>query len=121
VPKAKISIVDDDEFVLEGIEHLVRSLGYDVDIFASANNFLTSNGARDAACLITDVMMPDMTGIELQRRLVADGYQLPVIFMSGLTDEKIRADLLKTGAIGFLAKPVQVDRLIELLNKALKG
>ena len=119
--KAKISIVDDDKFVLKAMEHVIGSLGYEVNVFPSAEDFLMSDRAQDTSCLVTDVQMPGMTGIELQRRLVANGRPLPVIFMSGLADEKIRVGLLKTGAIGFLTKPVDIVYLIDLLNKALEG
>jgi len=117
----KISIIDDDELVLEAMECLILSLGYDVVTFASAEDFLTSSHVRGTSCLVTDVQMPGMTGVELQKRLIADGYHLPVIFMSGLSDEKIRASVVKMGAIGFLDKPVDVVCLVELLKKALKG
>ena len=117
----KISIIDDDELVLESMECLILSLGYDVVTFASAEDFLTSSHVWGTSCLVTDVQMPGMTGVELQKRLIADGYHLPVIFMSGLSDEKIRASVVKTGAIGFLDKPVDVVCLVELLKKALKG
>ena len=80
-----------------------------------------SDRAQDTSCLVTDLQMPGMTGIELQRRLVANGRRLPIIFMSGLADEKIRVGLLKTGAIGFLTKPVDMVCLVDLLNKALEG
>ena len=121
VCKAKISIVDDDKFVLKALEHLIGSLGYEVNVFLSAEDFLMSDRAQDTSCLVTDLQMPGMTGIELQRRLVANGRRLPIIFMSGLADEKIRVGLLKTGAIGFLTKPVDIVYLIDLLNKALEG
>ena len=103
------------------MECLILSLGYDVVTFASAEDFLTSSHVRGTSCLVTDVQMPGMTGIELQKRLIGDGYHLPVIFMSGLSDEKIRASVVKIGAIGFLDKPVDVVYLVELLKKALKG
>ena len=99
--KAKISIVDDDKIVLGALEHLIGSLGYEVNVFPSAEDFLMSDRAQDTSCLVTDVQMPGMTGIELQRRLVANGHHVPIIFMSGVSNEKIRVDLLKTGAVGF--------------------
>jgi len=121
VCKAKISIVDDDKFVLKALEHLIGSLGYEVNVFLSAEDFLMSDRAQDTSCLVTDLQMPGMTGIELQKRLVANGHHLPIIFMSGVSDEEIRVGLLKAGAIGFLTKPVDMVCLIDLLNKALEG
>jgi len=119
--KAKISIVDDDKFVLKALEHLIGSLGYEVNVFLSAEDFLMSDRAQDTSCLVTDLQMPGMTGIELQKRLVANGHHLPIIFMSGVSDEEIRVGLLKAGAIGFLTKPVDMVCLIDLLNKVLEG
>ena len=77
-----ISIIDDDRSVREAVKSLIRSLGYEAVTFASAEEYLGADRARDLECIITDVRMPGMTGIDLQDRLVADGYRRPIIFMS---------------------------------------
>jgi FixJ family two-component response regulator len=111
----KISVVDDDELFLEGMECLIRSFGYEVDTFRSAEEYLISNRA-ETVCLITDVHMPGMDGIELQRRLIAEGCRVPIIFMSADSGEKIRETAMQAGAIGFLTKPFDTSRLEDLLK-----
>src|ERR1700745_1347501 len=80
-----ISIIDDDRSVREAVESLIRSLGYEAVTFASAEEYLVAEGARESECVITDVQMPGMTGMDLQDRLIADGYRRPIIFMSALS------------------------------------
>ena len=116
-----ISIVDDDESVREATKCLVRSLGYDAATFCSAEEFLGSGHVTVTACLITDVQMPGLSGVDLQHRLIADGHCLPVIFITAFPDEQIRRRVLKAGAIGYLDKPFSEDHLIEYLNVALKS
>lgn len=117
---AKIFIIDDDESVREAMKNLIQHLGYDTEAFASAEDCLDCGHIADAACLISDVQMPGMTGFELHRRLLADGYRIPVIFMSGHPGEARRAATMGAGAIGFLDKPIDVRRLTDCLNKALE-
>ena len=114
-----ISIVDDDESVREATKGLVRSLGYSTTTFASAEEFLQSRWINDTACVISDVQMPGLSGVELQSRLIAQGNRTPIIFVSAFSDERTRARVLKAGAIGFLSKPFNEERLIEYLNFAL--
>jgi FixJ family two-component response regulator len=114
-----ISIIDDDESVREATKSLVRSLGYDATTFTSAEEYLRSDRARDSSCLITDVHMSGMTGADLQERLIADGNRTPMIFMTAFSEEKIRSRVLAAGALGFLSKPFDDERLIECLDKAL--
>ena len=115
-----ISIVDDDRSLREAVKSLVRSLGYDAVTFASAEDYLGSDCIRESECLITDVQMPGMTGVDLRDRLVADGYRKPIIFMSALSVEEVPVRVREAGACGFLRKPFTDERLIECLDKALK-
>jgi FixJ family two-component response regulator len=84
------------------MESFVRSLGHDVVTFTSAEGFLSSGYAQDSSCQLADIQLSGMSGIELQKRLIADGYRLPVIFVSGHADENVRANAEKIGAIGVL-------------------
>jgi FixJ family two-component response regulator len=115
-----ISIVDDDESIREATKSLVRSLGYIAVTFGSAEEFLESAQVTATACLITDVQMPGLSGVELQNRLIADGRSLPMIFVSAFPDERVQHQVLKSGAIGYLRKPFQEERLIECIDAALK-
>jgi FixJ family two-component response regulator len=114
-----ISIVDDDESVREATKGLIRSLGYKAVTFASAEEFLRSDGADDTACLIADVQMPGMSGIELQSRLLAQGRRLPIIFITSFPEAKARAQALAAGALGYLSKPFSDEKLITHLDQAL--
>ncbi|MGA7544497.1 MAG: response regulator [Methyloceanibacter sp.] len=113
-----VSIVDDDESVRESTKSLVRSLGYAARTFPSAEEFLRSN-LDDTSCLILDVHMRGLSGIELQELLIAEGRRTPIIFVTAFTDERIRNQLLDAGAIGFLSKPVSDEKLISCLDSAL--
>jgi FixJ family two-component response regulator len=116
-----ISIVDDDASVREATKELVRSLGYSAAAFASAEDFLQSGQLGETACLISDVQMPGLSGIDLQRRLIADGHSLPIIFITAFPDERARTRALDGGAVGFLTKPYREESLIECLGQALKS
>jgi FixJ family two-component response regulator len=116
-----ISIVDDDESIREATKGLVRSLGYHAATFASAEEFLSSDRVNDTHCLITDVQMPGLSGVELQRRLIAQGRPKPTIFVTAFPDEKTRARAMTAGAIGYLSKPFSEESLIECLDTALNG
>ncbi|MGA2817793.1 MAG: response regulator [Xanthobacteraceae bacterium] len=118
---AVISIVDDDESVREATKSLVRSLGYKAATFGSAEEFLGSTEMMATACLITDVQMPGLSGVELQDRLIADGHRMPTIFVSAFPDERVQRRVLGSGAIGYLHKPYEEDRLIECIDTALKS
>jgi FixJ family two-component response regulator len=116
-----IIIIDDDELLREAMECLVQTLGYDVRTFASAEEYLRSGCVRESSCVITDVQMPGMTGIDLLARLTADGYRIPVILVSGSPEEELRSRAMKSGAIGFLQKPFDIEALAVCLRRALKG
>ena len=113
-----ITIVDDDEFVRELTKALVRSLGYSARTFASAEEFLELN-PDETSCLILDVQMKGLSGVELLERLIAEGRQTPVIFVTAFPDERIRDHVLDAGAIGFLRKPFSDEKLIRCLDTAL--
>jgi FixJ family two-component response regulator len=118
---AMIAIVDDDKSVREATKSLVRSLGYQAATFGSAEEFLGSAQLKATSCLITDVRMPGMSGVELQERLIADGRNMPTVFISAFSDERVQQKVLESGAIGYLRKPFEEDRLIECIDTALKG
>ena len=114
-----ISIVDDDESVREAIESLMKSVGYIAKVFPSAADFLSSGHLDDTGCLILDVQMPGMTGIELQNRLVASKSRIPIIFISAHSDGEARARALEAGAVGFLQKPFSEDALLSAIKSSL--
>ena len=116
-----IAIVDDDEAVREAMESLVLSLGHSVSTFGSAEEFLNSEQISRTSCLITDLHMPGLSGLDLQDRLIATGHRFPIIFITGYPDEEVRAQAMKAGAIAFLSKPFNADHLIGYLDKALKA
>jgi FixJ family two-component response regulator len=114
-----ISIVDDDPLARDGICELVDSLGYNGVAFVSADHFLQSGLIADTTCLITDLQMPGLNGLELQEALRSQGYHTPVIVITAYPNEKHRARALANGAIGFLSKPFNEQCLIDCLNTAI--
>jgi len=106
-----IFVIDDDGLLREALEHLIRSLGYTVDLFASAEDFLAFDNFRTASCVITDIHMPGISGIELQKQLLDEGCSIPIIFMSASYTEMDRARALQAGAVGLLTKPFTVESL----------
>jgi FixJ family two-component response regulator len=116
-----ISIIDDDESVREATARLIRSLGYRSAMFASVEEYLRSDAARQSDCVITDLHMPGMSGTDLQDRLIADGRRTPVIFITAYFEEKVRVRVLDAGAFGFLSKPFDENALIECVDRALKA
>jgi FixJ family two-component response regulator len=117
-----ISVVDDDNSVRESIQSLMRSLGFAVKVFASAEEFLNWDHLRDTDCLILDVRLPGMTGIELQRRLVASHFEMPIIFVTAhASDEEMRSLALRNGAVAYLAKPLSEESLLSAVQSALNG
>lgn len=114
-----ISIIDDDPSVREATQSLIRSLGYDAQVFASAEEYLQSDRLDASSCLITDLHMPGMSGSDLQDRLIADGYQIPIIFVTAYYEDRIRDRVMDAGAFGFLRKPFNDESLIACLDRAL--
>jgi FixJ family two-component response regulator len=111
-----ISVIDDDESIRAAVESLLRSLGFDVRTFSSAAEFLRSPHRRDTACVISNVRMPDMSGIELQQYLAAEGDRMPIMFITAFANERIRT---QAGAVSFLLKPSAAVALIDGLRQAL--
>ena len=116
-----ISIVEDDQFFRESLKRLMRSQGYKVETFASAADFLTSPWPTETACLIADVHMPAMTGIELYRRLIEAGYAIPTILVTAYPNDADRDRALKDGVVCYLRKPVDDEHLMRYLREALEA
>ncbi|WP_428032951.1 response regulator transcription factor [Ancylobacter sp.] len=114
-----ITIIDDDESVRVATESLIRSLGFSARTFASAEDFLRSPSLGKTDCVITDVQMPGMSGVELQSALRARGDRTPLIFITAFPEERIRRQVHAAGAIGFLAKPFDGDAMIACIDLAL--
>lgn len=116
-----ITIIDDDESVRLATESLVRSLGYGTTSFASAEAFLHSSQRGKTACVITDVQMPGMSGVELQSQLKAAGDTTPLIFITAFPEERIRRQVDAAGAFGFLAKPFDGNAMVACIDRALQA
>jgi FixJ family two-component response regulator len=114
-----ISIVDDDDALRNSLDDLIRSIGFRTQGFPSAEAFLSSNQACDTACLILDVRMPGMNGLELQRKMVAANWQIPIIFITSHADDGARARALEAGAVAFLYKPFREEELLNAIDAAL--
>ena len=114
-----IAIVDDDDVVREAMKSLMRSLGYNASTFGSADEFLKSEQVSNTSCLVTDLQMPGLSGIDLQDWLIAQGHRFPIIFLTAYPDQAARMRAMKAGAIGFLSKPSSDEHLLGYLNEAL--
>jgi FixJ family two-component response regulator len=118
--EALIAIVDDDQSFREALQSLLELLGFRTAIFASARDFLDSPQFADVSCVLLDISMPGMDGLELQQHLVAT-HPVPIIFVTDLRDAKTRDQAVAAGAISFLNKPVSEEILINALNSALSA
>ena len=118
--KPLISIIDDDEPYREATAGLIKSLGFAVAAFPSAVDFLQSSDLRNTCCLMTDINMQPMTGLELYDHLVRSGYAIPTILITAYPDDTARARALADGVICYLSKPCDEDALIECVRSALK-
>ena len=121
MPKTRplISVVDDDESVREAIRGLMKSLGYTAEAFASAEEFLNSRQVPRTSCLIADVHMPGMTGLELHRHLVVSGKAIPTILITAYPDDSLRDRALRDGVVGYLSKPFDEDDLLACIRSSL--
>ena len=115
-----VSIVDDDVSVRRSTRRLLRSSGFRAEAFASAEEFLDSKSAVETACLILDLRMPGMNGLELQRRLNQNGHRVPIIFLSAQASEEDEHSALRAGAVRFLRKPTSKEALLSAIRDALK-
>jgi FixJ family two-component response regulator len=114
-----ISIVDDDDSLRNSLNNLIRSVGFRAQGFPSAEAFLNSSDLHDTACLILDVRMPGMSGLDLQRQLVATHSPIPIVFITSHGDEDAQARALDAGAVAFLYKPFREEALLKAIDSAL--
>ncbi len=115
-----VTIVDDDESVRESLPDLLNMLGFGARAFASAEEFLESEGIGETGCLLLDVAMPGMSGPDLQRYLMLHGHRIPIVFITARSDEGVREDLLGQGAAACLLKPFSEQALQAALDTALR-
>ncbi len=113
-----ISIIDNDPWARRGIQEFVESLGYSTLTFSSAEHFLESGCVADTECLITDLQMPGLSGLDLQQELQAQGSRIPIVFVTAFPKDKHRERALSAGAVGFLHKPLDLQALIDFLALA---
>lgn len=113
-----VAVIDDDELVRTALKELMRSAGLPACAFASAEDFLNSGQQAQTACLVADIRMPGMSGLELQAKLNADRRRIPTIFITAHGDEKMRLQALRAGAVEFLAKPFDDEALLEKVRAA---
>jgi len=120
VTRNLISIVDDDEYIHGTATRLIESSGFRVAAFESADAFLRSGQMHDTACLIVDVQMPDMNGLQLQSQLAAEGCGIPIIFITDYDDKESHRRAIQAGAVAFLSKPFSDEQLLQTIRAALQ-
>lgn len=116
-----LCVVDDDESVRESLPDLIKEFGFAARAFSSAEEFLSSGSLDEASCLILDIAMPGMSGLELREELKRHGREIPIIFITGQRDETIRTRVLKQRVAGFLLKPFNDTDLLAAIKTALQG
>jgi FixJ family two-component response regulator len=114
-----VAVVDDDDLIRNALQGLLKAVGVTAAAFASAEEFLTSAEKQQIACLIADIRMPGMSGLELQAKLNAERCRIPIIFITAHGDEKMRMQALRAGAVEFLAKPFDDEALLKSVRAAL--
>jgi FixJ family two-component response regulator len=119
--KKLIAVVDDDELVRIALQRLLKTSGFGVTSFASAEDLLKSNQLPEIACLIADIRMPGMSGLDLQAKLNAESCAIPIVFITAHGDEKMRLQAMRGGAVGFLAKPFDSGILLDRVRAALEA
>lgn len=115
-----VAVVDDDDLIRNSIADLLSSAGIESQTFSSGEEFLADGASQEIFCLVTDIRMPGMTGLELQRKLVEHHPWLPIIFITALEDTRLRAQAMRAGAVEFLLKPVDDQVLLRSVQAALK-
>src|SRR3569832_500264 len=115
-PRPLISVVDDDESVRESLPDLLREFGFEAQTFSSAEEFLASESVANTNCLLLDVAMPGMSGLDLQRVLKTRGQSIPIVFITAQRDATVRTRLIAEGAVECLFKPFEPNDLVEALN-----
>jgi FixJ family two-component response regulator len=116
-----IGIVDDDPVLRTALAHLLSARGYQVEVFASAEAFLNAAPTSKAQCLLSDIELGDISGLELGRQLVANGFDFPIVFMTGSEDHRIRRQAIEFGCVAYLLKPFLSDQLLEAIRLAVGG
>ncbi len=116
-----VAVVEDDESYRLALQRLLKSAGFSVQSFASAEDFLNCGQQHETGCLITDIRMPGMSGLDLQAKLNAEHCPIPIIFITALGDEKLRLQAMRGGAVQFLAKPFDGAALLESVRMALES
>jgi FixJ family two-component response regulator len=119
--KKMVAVIEDDEAYRVAVQRLVKSAGFSVQSFASAEDFLSSGRQRETGCLITDIRMPGMSGLDLQSKLNFDHCPIPTIFITAHSDEKMRLQAMRGGAVKFLPKPFDGETLLEAVRVALEN
>jgi FixJ family two-component response regulator len=116
-----VAIVDDDDLIRGALQGLLKAVGLPAQAFASAEEFLKSGQQREAGCLIADIRMSGMSGLELQAQLNAEKCRIPIIFITAHGDEKMRMQALRAGAVEFMAKPFNDEALLDSVRAALES
>lgn len=120
-PISLVAVVDDDESVRESLPDLLREFGFAVEAFSSAESFLTSSNIDETSCLVLDIAMPGMSGLDLQQELKRRNRQIPIVFITAHGDESIRPRLIDAGAVECLFKPFSEAALLAAINSALRA
>jgi len=118
--EAVIAIVDDDFSAREGLSSLIRSTGFEVETFASAQEFLARHGAEAPSCLVLDLQLPGLSGLDLQKRMAAAGLEIPIVFLTGHGNIPASVQAMKAGAVEFLTKPFDEQALLRAIQEAVE-
>ena len=116
-----VAVIEDDESYRSAVQRLLKAAGFRAQSFASAEDFLSSGQQQAIGCLIADIRMPGMSGLDLQSKLNSDHCPIPTIFITAHGDEKMRLQAMRAGAVKFLAKPFEGETLLEAVRVALEG